>query len=533
MENCPRCGASVPPSELRRLGGLCLRCLARFVLSSAEEAASTRTEEDRVLEPGAVVGGYEILERIGEGGMGIVYRARHLELNRVIALKLLRPSLSSRDEFARRFHAESRALASLNHSNIVGIHDSGKEGDLFFLAMEHVEGGSLRSRLAEVRRSPADVERIFLQVADALEHAHGRGILHRDLKPDNILLTGEGTAKVADFGLARIMDPERPAPGPATGLAMGTAYYSAPECLEGAARGDARSDVYSLGILLHELLTGKRPAGLLVAPSQDGADDDRLDPIVLRAIRRSPEERYPTIAEMKESFKAAIQRRRGPPRRIAFVAIAAILLAIVGWAIQSRRKPDPPATPPSPPATGASASPLQWKWGRQGPSCSWSDDEIVLSTSGAQGIVDLAAEASSLGDTFVLRFELRYEIDPRQEPWIFVMFKEARSPVGDASALVLFPQGDHSAHFASMDRRGSFGIRNKSRLPGNSLRPGSWTRIAVRGDERRRNVTLQADGEPPLEFPLKPGESLKGAWGFGLGGAAREVRIRAVRLETP
>lgn len=530
-ESCSRCRSRVPSSELQALAGICLRCLSSMVLRPSEienSGAADPLEPGLTVGPGHVVGGCELIEPIGQGGMGTVFRARHLELQRDVAVKILHPSLALREEFTRRFHQESRVLAALDHPNIVRIHDSGAQGDLLYLSMEFVDGGSFRRRLREGRIPVDQIRRQFGLLLDAVDHAHGRGILHRDLKPDNLMLTRDGLLKVADFGLAKIAGPDRsPFGSTATGVAMGTPYYMAPEVLDNAKSFDVRSDIYSLGVILHELLTGRAPAGALTAPSRDGAESDAFDAVVLKALDRLPDRRFQTIDEFRRAFVAAPEPSPRPGRRAVLIggACATALAGGLSWRLLRADPAVPKGPPPSAP------KPLVWTWANQGPACRIEGDDLVLSTTDAKDTVELAA-AAPLGDAFAIRFDLNYLIDEKQEPWIFVLFKDARNELGDSSGIVLFPQGDHKACFVLFDRRGSFGLRNRSDMPKSRLLPGAWSRLAVEGDDRAKQVKLQIDDSIPIVFQLKPTESLRGRWALAVGGAAREVRFRKVTLES-
>ena len=202
--------------------------------------------------------GYEVEEELGRGGVGVVYRARHLRLDRTVALKMLLAGPYARPEERERFLREAQALAGLRHPNIVQVHDFGELGGLPYFAMEYVEGGSLAQRLAGTPLPPREAAALAATLAEAVEAAHRSGIVHRDLKPANVLLTDAGTPKIGDFGLARRLDG---GPGATlTGTALGTPSYMAPEQARGQARAIGPAvDVYALGAILYELLTGRPP----------------------------------------------------------------------------------------------------------------------------------------------------------------------------------------------------------------------------------------------------------------------------------
>jgi serine/threonine protein kinase/tetratricopeptide (TPR) repeat protein len=213
------------------------------------------------LETGSQIASYSILGPLGSGGMGEVYRARDLNLDREVALKILSPDMAGKDNL-RRFEQEARAASALNHPNIITIYEIGHQGDVSYIAMEIVHGGSLRDLMNLGQVPLAEGLRIASKVADGLAAAHERGIVHRDLKPENLMISRDGFVKVLDFGLAKLTMPTR-ADGPTVpqttaGVVMGTVSYMSPE----QARGrpvDCRSDQFSLGIILYEMLTGRRP----------------------------------------------------------------------------------------------------------------------------------------------------------------------------------------------------------------------------------------------------------------------------------
>ncbi len=243
-----------------------------------------------------LVPGYELVELIGRGGMGEVYKARQLSLGRTVAVKVLSRDLAGEPELVQRFAKEAAALAALSHKGIVQIIDRGapEPGGALFYAMELCEGVSLRELLGGGPLPLPKAAAILGQVARAMGYAHSRGVVHRDLKPENILVDAEGSAKVVDFGLAGVRSdrPELALTRPAT--TMGTAHYMAPEQLRDARAADARADVYSLGVMLYECLTGEVPAGRFQLPSERVPGlSPRLDPVIAKALSQDPGERYP------------------------------------------------------------------------------------------------------------------------------------------------------------------------------------------------------------------------------------------------
>jgi serine/threonine protein kinase len=253
----------------------------------------------------------EILECLGRGGMGVVYKARQKSLNRFVALKLLAPERATDPQFAARFEKEARALAALNHPNIVTIYDHGQAGGFYYLLMEFVDGLTLRHLLAKDRVTAREALAIVPQICDALQFAHDQGIVHRDIKPENILLDRRGRVKVADFGLAKIIgshNEERSAggePAKATaeiteaGKVMGTPQYMSPEQMQAPGEVDHRADIYALGVVFYQMLTGELPGQKIEPPSRKVQIDVRLDAVVLRALEQKPELRFQQVSEVK------------------------------------------------------------------------------------------------------------------------------------------------------------------------------------------------------------------------------------------
>jgi serine/threonine protein kinase len=247
----------------------------------------------------------EILELLGRGGMGAVYKARQLKLDRFVALKILPPDLGREAAFAERFAREARALARLNHPQVVAVHDFGESGGLYYLVMEFVDGVNLRQLLQAGQLEPARALQIVPQICEALQYAHEEGVVHRDIKPENILLDKRGRVKIADFGLAKLLGHSR-AEFSLTGSqqVMGTLDYMAPEQRERPLEVDQRADIYSLGVVFYEMLTGELPLGRFAPPSQKSAVDARLDAVVLRALERHPQQRYQRVSDLKVDVEA-------------------------------------------------------------------------------------------------------------------------------------------------------------------------------------------------------------------------------------
>jgi predicted Ser/Thr protein kinase len=246
--------------------------------------------------------------------MGVVYKARQKSLDRLVALKLLAPERVHDPQFALRFGREARALAALNHPNIVTIHDFGQAGGFYFLLMEFVDGVNLRQAMKAGRFTPEQALAIVPPVCEALQFAHEHGIVHRDIKPENLLLDKDGRVKIADFGIAKMLNTDDADAGVAESQPAGTPQYMAPEQKAHRAT-DHRTDIYSLGVVLYEMLTGELPATNLQPPSRRVQIDVRLDEIVLRALESKPELRFQTAGEFRTRVETLTEAASGPKER--------------------------------------------------------------------------------------------------------------------------------------------------------------------------------------------------------------------------
>ncbi len=297
---CPKCGAPVPAEAPQ---GLCPKCV--LAQAAAPEAAPTATANIPSLERLAVAfPQLQIIELIGRGGMGFVFKARQPHLDRFVALKLLPDSLAHDPHFAERFNREGRTLARLNHPNIVSIFDFGQAGGFYFLLMEYVDGVNLREAMRAGRFSPSEALAIVPKICEALQYAHEEGVLHRDIKPENILLDTKGRVKIADFGIAKIVGEDKPDVSlTATGATLGTPHYMAPEQFEKPATVDHRADIYSLGVVFYEMLTGELPIGRFSPPSQRTSVDPRVDDVVMRTLEKEREKRFQSAGEMQTNVE--------------------------------------------------------------------------------------------------------------------------------------------------------------------------------------------------------------------------------------
>jgi tRNA A-37 threonylcarbamoyl transferase component Bud32 len=317
--HCLECATALPPDSPH---GLCPQCLLKGALDGADRPPEGR-EVRTTPHPGPFTAPspaelaerfpqLEVLELIGQGGMGAVYKARQTKLDRVVALKVLPPAWGSDPAFAERFGREARTLAKLNHPHVVAVHDFGEAGGLYYLVMEYVDGPNLRQVLQTGRLAPEQALAVVPQLCEALQYAHEEGVVHRDVKPENILLDKRGRVKIADFGLAKLLNRPR-AEFTLTGSrqVMGTLDYMAPEQRNSPLAIDHRADIYSLGVVFYEMLTGELPLGRFAAPSQRAPVDARLDDVVFRALEREPERRYQSASDVKTDVEA-ISGGRGP-----------------------------------------------------------------------------------------------------------------------------------------------------------------------------------------------------------------------------
>ena len=296
--------------------------------------------------------------------MGAVYKARQVSLDRIVAVKIIHREAAGQPGFSERFAREARAMARMNHTNIVIIHDFGSvptvatspgstessEQPLYFLVMEYVEGTNIRDLLRHKRLTPEQALAIVPSICDALQYAHDQGIVHRDIKPENILIDTMGRVKIADFGLAKLLGRSpRDVTLTEAHHAMGTAHYMAPEQLERPLEVDHRADIYALGVTFYEMLTGELPIGRFAPPSQKVHIDVRLDDIVLRTLEKEPARRYQHASEVKTAVEScvteparassmdtssravqAVSRRLRAPAygMIAYGAIALVMVAL-------------------------------------------------------------------------------------------------------------------------------------------------------------------------------------------------------------
>jgi serine/threonine protein kinase len=335
---CPTCHVPIPADAP---GGLCPACTLEKAAKVSHTATGGRRSAPPAIEEIAPhFPELEILELLGAGGMGAVYKARQSQLDRTVALKILSHELSQAPAFVERFNREAKTLARLNHPNIVAVFDFGTAGPYCYLLMEHVDGVNLRQAMRTGGFKPAEALALVQDVCAALQFAHEEGILHRDIKPENILIDSKGRVKIADFGIAKMLGEAAASDVTLTlqGSILGSPHYMAPEQIETPGDIDQRADIYSLGVVLYEMLTGGLPIGRFALPSEKAAMDARIDDIVLRTLAKEREARFQTAREVGTRVDAINQSpapvsNPSPPAgvesgMVRFSLLSAILTAV-------------------------------------------------------------------------------------------------------------------------------------------------------------------------------------------------------------
>jgi serine/threonine protein kinase len=310
---CKQCLQPLPANAAERL---CPQCLAKVALGSEPASTGPRIAPD-IAQLAPQFPQLEILELLGMGGMGMVYKARQPRVDRLVALKILPVDLARDPAFAERFEREAKALAKLNHPGIVTLHDFGQTREYYYFIMEYVDGMNLRQLLQSQTLESRQALELVTQICTALQFAHDENIVHRDVKPENILITKKGQVKIADFGLAKLLGGKPDTALTASQMVMGTLNYMAPEQREKPLEVDHRADIYSLGVVFYEMLTGEVPMGRFDAPSKKVQIDVRLDEVVLRALEREPARRYQQASEIKSGVDAITSTGPAKPTPVA------------------------------------------------------------------------------------------------------------------------------------------------------------------------------------------------------------------------
>ncbi len=286
---------------------------AGLLADAAERIPAADLEDLRVRVQSQLVD-YELMESLGRGGMGAVFRARQVKLDRQVAIKVLLPPPGEVEGWSERFQREAQALARLVHPGIVSVHDFGQVEDLAWIVMELVDGADLRQMLEEGRLPQAEALAIVPALCEALQYAHDQGVVHRDIKPENVLFDRFGGVKLVDFGLAKLSGDDGALQLTRTDQAMGTLRYMAPEQLERPREVDHRADLFSLGVIFYEMLTGHVPAGVVEPPSRVAGVDAGIDDVVLSALEREPGRRPQSAADIERQLKGV---RDGEGARVA------------------------------------------------------------------------------------------------------------------------------------------------------------------------------------------------------------------------
>jgi len=290
-----------------------------YITRSQIARLNRASDEDSMYRPAQQIPGFQILSKLGQGAMAVVFKAKQLSLDRIVAIKVLPKRLSENTEFVERFYREGRAAARLNHPNIVQAYDVGESGGYHYFVMEYIDGQTVYDLLTDGKRlSEADALRIIKQTAKALEHAHGQGFIHRDVKPKNIMITKAGDVKLADMGLAREVDDYVTATAEA-GRAYGTPYYISPEQIRGEISIDFRADIYALGATFYHSVTGKVPFDgttpsavmhkhlkePLVPPDHlNKSLSSGVGEIIEVMMSKAPDDRYPAMSELIADLEA-------------------------------------------------------------------------------------------------------------------------------------------------------------------------------------------------------------------------------------
>jgi len=275
---------------------------------------------------GRELGSYRILEQVGVGGMATVYKAYHAVMDRYVAVKVVLEQMSQDANFRQRFEREAKAVARLEHAHILPVYDYGEAEGRLYLVMRYIDAGTLKERMAAGLLDLAEVDHVISQVGRALEYAHGMGVVHRDVKPSNVLVDAHGDCYLTDFGLAKMM--EASVQLTASGVGVGTPAYMSPEQGQGE-KVDARTDIYSLGVMLYEMVTGRLPyeaetplallmkhinAPLPLPRKVNPAVPEGVERVILRAMAKNPDDRFQTVGEMVEALRQAVVEASVPTR---------------------------------------------------------------------------------------------------------------------------------------------------------------------------------------------------------------------------
>ncbi|HWG45492.1 MAG TPA: serine/threonine-protein kinase [Gemmataceae bacterium] len=442
--------------------------------STAVEDTASSSSSPRLV-PTFTLPGFELYEKLGEGGMGVVYRARDIRLDQPRAIKVIRAGIFAEEHVRDRFLREAKAVARLDHPGVVRIFSLGEHADILYICMEFLEGGSLRTRLRQGRLDIREAADLVRQLALGTQHAHENKVLHRDLKPANVLLAADGTPKVADFGLAKLLDEDDDLTY--TGAVMGTPPYMAPEQAEGRQTTiGERTDIYALGVILYECLAGRPPfrgegrsETLELVKNQSPAPPRRfraevsaeLEAICLKCLEKRPEDRYATAGELAADLQDWLDgkplriRSRRRRRRWLVALLAFVLLAGLGagaFLLLPRHQPE---DDPPPLRAVADTQPIAEVWQplltREPAALRWPDpgkNSHKLFKPGSRELVVSCEELGllALGETASPRYE--FIVTLQQNPWVgniglFFGYKEGVDKAGPTQsyhALVIISE---------------------------------------------------------------------------------------------
>jgi predicted Ser/Thr protein kinase len=327
IDACRICGTA---PKAGAIGGICTKCMLAAGMASERDAMLTQSQNmrsgefsnhgNRRLKPPTAeelkneFPDLEFLEVAGMGGMGVVYKVKQKDLGRVVALKILPGEFASDPTFSARFSQEAKTLAMLNHPNVVHLYDAGQTKKYRYFIMEYIDGINLRQAIRAGDMKPEEALSIVPQICEALQFAHSEGIVHRDIKPENILIDKDGVVKVADFGLAKLVDADLNLT--ATQQVMGTVHYMAPEQIQQSSNVDHRADLYSLGVVFYEMLTGQLPLGKFAMPSEATTVNAELDSVVMRTLENEPSLRYQTANAIQSDLASVSIERLKSKRQL-------------------------------------------------------------------------------------------------------------------------------------------------------------------------------------------------------------------------
>lgn len=488
---------------------------------------------------------YRIESQLGEGGMGVVYRARDTHLDRIVAVKVLGREKILDPSRRQRFTHEARAASALNHPGIVTIHDIRSEGGTDFIVMEYVEGSTLEQLISAAGLRPEVVLRYGIQIADALARAHEAGILHRDLKPSNIIVTPEGRTKILDFGLAKLLEAPEPSSNATTvaatlteqGVLLGTAAYMSPEQAEGR-KLDARSDIFSLGSVLYEMVTGRRPftgESKLSILSRIASEDPQpptrlttalspeLEKIILRCLRKDPARRYQTMRDLKaaledleEESRSSEHVRQVPARRRwAWLALPLVLLIGVFSALRVWRGGELPEPLTALPLTTFAGEELY-------PSLSPDGNHVAFTWNGtSRDNRDVYVQLiGSAGSPLRLTSDPANDYNPVWSPdgqWI--AFLRLRPDSGTSELRLIPPLGGPERHLTDIRVREAFVTAPyltwcpDSRCLVTTDSPGAGRPVALFAVSRETGEKRQLTSpQPPASGDANPAVSPDGRW---------------------